>query len=82
MVANRIARPACEFNRAFRELVGIPPTGPEPPMTPCSPETPEARDYPAPPAGAGKFVLCNGHLSDLFDARNRAARPIVRVGAT
>lgn len=78
MPASRAPRPACDYERAYRELVG---GSPVPPARPCSPEVPEPRAYPAPPAGSTGYALCNGHLSDLFDARERAARPVPLSGA-
>jgi hypothetical protein len=59
-------RPKCEADRAYRELIGHPPNETVGGSTLCSPEPPEPRDYPPPPAGSPKFVLCNGHLRDLF----------------
>lgn len=67
--------PVCEYDKAYRELVSAPPSSPPPARSPCSPEPPEARAYPPPPSGGPEYVLCNGHLSDLFDARDRATRP-------
>lgn len=70
MLANR---PSCEFERAYRDLVPLSPT-PQPESA-CSPEVPELREYPLPPNGGRRYALCNGHLTDLFDARDRAASP-------
>ena len=78
MSATRIVRPSCEFERAYRDLVPLSAT--RLPDAACSPETPELRDYPLPPDGGPKYALCNGHLTDLFDAQERSARP-ARVAA-
>ena len=73
MSAGRAGRPSCEYDRAYKELVStLEPLAQRSP-TPCSPEVPEVRDYPPPPAGRPSYVLCNGHLSDLFTARERGA---------
>ena len=73
MSASKVAPPACEFERAYREMIEDPHS--LLPATPCSPETPEAREYPPAHTGSPRYVLCNGHLSDLFDARERSAHP-------
>ena len=73
MNANRPPRPSCEFERAYRDLVPL--SAPPRPEAACSPETPELREYPLPPEGGRRYSLCNGHLSDLFDARDRSTRP-------
>ena len=75
MALSRGPRPLCEFDRAYRELVSELPTSPARVRSPCSPEPPEGRAYPPPPSGGPNYVLCNGHLSDLFDARDRAMHP-------
>ena len=73
MGASRNLRPACEFDRAYHELIGASRPEAGGAASPCSPETPEVRDYPAPRTGAAPYVLCNGHLRDLFDAQSRLA---------
>jgi hypothetical protein len=59
----------CEAARAFRELTGrVPEMGPGS-ASECSPERPEPRSYPASPGrGSPPYILCNGHLRDLFAA--------------
>lgn len=65
--------PPCEYDRACRELIPGSSAAAGRPQAPCSPEPPELRDYPPAPAGSPPFRLCNGHLSDLFDAQERAS---------
>jgi hypothetical protein len=61
----------CEFDRALEDVLG-PAHGPKPEArSNCSPEAPEERDYPLPPAPRQKYFLCNGHLRDLFEAMSR-----------
>lgn len=78
--AARVPRPVCEYDRAYRELIGkaVAPL----PLTACSPETPEVREYPPPPSGGRQYALCNGHLSDLFDARKRSSPQVPLAGHT
>ncbi|MCI4339908.1 MAG: hypothetical protein L3J73_01380 [Thermoplasmata archaeon] len=73
MMPARAARPACEAERAYRDLIGRPSSDTRGGANACSPEVPEARDFPAPPPGGSKYILCNGHLRDLFDEQARAA---------
>jgi len=76
MGAPRPARPVCEAPRAYRELLHRPAADAAGPTTECSPEPPEVRDYPAPKGDGARFVLCNGHLRDLFAEQDRErARP-------
>ena len=77
MSGARAPRPVCEADRAYRALLGRPLSDMPGPASICSPETPEARDYPAPAPGQARFVLCNGHLRDLFDEQARARSPAV-----
>jgi hypothetical protein len=72
----RAPRPTCEVDRAYRELLGRPRSATAEADHPCSPEPPEARDYPAPAPGGKNLVLCNGHLRDLFEEQARA-RPAI-----
>ncbi len=73
MIPTRAARPICEADRAYRDLIGHLSSETRGGVTICSPEPPEARDFPEPPAGSPKYVLCNGHLRDLFDEQARAS---------
>lgn len=59
----------CEFHRAYLDLASSP--GAPEATSRCSPESPEPRDFPAPPVGTRPYVLCNGHLRDLYDALDR-----------
>jgi hypothetical protein len=59
----------CESERAFLELVGEVTESSE--RGACSPEAAESRAYPPPIDGGRPYFLCNGHLRDLFDARDR-----------
>jgi hypothetical protein len=67
MVAGQPTRPLCEVDRAFHELLGrhLSATTETRPL--CSPETPAAREYPPARSPGASYVLCNGHLRDLFD---------------
>ncbi|HTP54965.1 MAG TPA: hypothetical protein VML94_08440 [Thermoplasmata archaeon] len=67
MLPSRAARPVCEVDRAYRELIGRSPAETSGGSNPCSPEAPEPRSFPAARAGEKQYVLCNGHLRDLFD---------------
>jgi hypothetical protein len=67
MVAGGPRRPVCEVDRAYRELLGRVRAGTKDAESRCSPEPPVARDYPASRPPGGEYVLCNGHLRDLFD---------------
>ncbi|MFY9716985.1 MAG: hypothetical protein WAK40_03505 [Thermoplasmata archaeon] len=67
MIPTRAARPVCEVDRAYRELIGRPPAETTGGSNACSPEAPEPRSFPAAPAGEKEYILCNGHLRDLFD---------------
>ena len=76
MDANRAVRPprpVCEVDRAYRDLIGRPRSDTLGGGNPCSPEVPEAREYPAPRPAGKNYILCNGHLRDLFDEQARAA---------
>lgn len=64
--SQRPARPVCEFKRAHRELLGVEAQSVE--DHGCSPDTPEPRAYPVSVSGGRPFVLCNGHLRDVFSA--------------
>ncbi len=76
MIPVRAARPVCEVDRANRELIGRAPADTVGGSNACSPEAPEPREFPAPRVGTKNFVLCNGHLRDLFDEQARLrARP-------
>jgi hypothetical protein len=61
----RPVRP-CEFERAYADLLAPRTARPRARAVPCSPESPEERGFPEPPAGARNYSLCNGHLRDLF----------------
>jgi hypothetical protein len=76
---SRPPRPVCEVDRAYRDLVGHPPAETIGGSNACSPEPPEPRDFPAAPAGEKSYVLCNGHLRDLF-AEQARARPLSSSG--
>ena len=71
--SGRPAKPVCEVDRAYRELLGRDRADTAGASSTCSPETPEARDYPSPRAGEPNYFLCNGHLRDLFDELGHAA---------
>jgi hypothetical protein len=64
----RIVRLPCDVDRAIRELTGHPRATDAPGTHECSPEPPELRSYPVPPAGGVAYTLCNGHLRDVFEA--------------
>lgn len=70
----KAARP-CEFARAYSELVASRETGAPPPVRSCSELGPEERPYPPSPTGR-PYSLCNGHLRDLFEALERASKPV------
>ena len=74
MDAGGPTRPVCEVDRAFRELLGRPQSSTPEAASVCSPEPPELRVYPAARTPASNYVLCNGHLRDLFD--ELAQRPL------
>jgi hypothetical protein len=78
MSGARAPRPVCDADRAYRDLLGHPRTEIAGSISVCSPEIPEVRDYPAPVRGGARFVLCNGHLRDLFDELARSRGPVVR----
>lgn len=75
MTPGRPNRPVCEVDRAFLELLGRPRSDTPEASSLCSTETPEPREYPASPIPGRPYVLCNGHLRDLFDELARAQRP-------
>jgi hypothetical protein len=79
MMPARSARPACEVDRAYRDLIGRSPVETKGGSNACSPEAAEPRSFPAPPTGGKSYALCNGHLRDLFDelARLPAKPPSV-----
>jgi len=77
MAAPRPPRPVCEVDRAFRELLGHPRSDTREAASLCSPEPPVVRDYPATPVPGAAYVLCNGHLRDLFDELSHAPPPAV-----
>jgi hypothetical protein len=59
-------KPICEFARAYLELLGAVPS--EAQDHGCSHEPPESREYPAPRGGEVRYVLCNGHLRDIYSS--------------
>jgi hypothetical protein len=71
--AARPPQPACEVDRAYRDLIGRAPADTLGGANPCSPEPPVAREFPAPFPAGKNYVLCNGHLRDLFAEQARAA---------
>lgn len=75
------AGPVCEFARAHLDFLGTPPK--ESQTLGCSPEPLELRSHPVPPDGSERYVLCNGHLRDLYSlidtTRNPARGPDRRV---
>ena len=80
MSATRTPRPVCEVERAYRELVGRASAETPAGAHPCSPEPAEVREYPLSPSGGPRYVLCNGHLRDLFDEIARLPRPAAPAG--
>ncbi len=72
MAVGRPNRPGCEIDRAFLELLGRPRSDTPEASSLCSVEPPEPREYPASPIPGRAYVLCNGHLRDLFDELARA----------
>ncbi len=80
MAAPRPPRPVCEVDRAFLELVGRPRSETSAASSVCSPEPPELRPFPVPRVGAREYILCNGHITDLFDELARAKGPRPTVG--
>jgi hypothetical protein len=73
----RRPRAVCEVDRAFWELFGHARAGTTGGSGVCSPEAPEPRDFPAPPAGGTKYTLCNGHLRDVFEEQAHIRTPAV-----
>lgn len=67
MTAGRPNRPMCEVDRAFLELLARPRSDTAEASSRCSAEPPEPREYPASPFPGRVYVLCNGHLRDLFE---------------
>jgi hypothetical protein len=57
---------ACEFERAYSELLEAGGPGTRPAARPCSGLGSEVRAFPVSPSGHPYF-LCNGHLRDLFE---------------
>ena len=71
----RKLRVSCEYDRAYRELIG---TAASPgSRNTCSEEAPESRAFPSQDDAARSYALCNGHLRDLYGALDRA-RPASR----
>jgi hypothetical protein len=56
----------CQFAGVYFELLGMAPKDSQ--NHGCSLEPPEPRDYPAPRGGGGRYVLCNGHLRDIYSS--------------
>lgn len=79
MNATRPPRPVCEVDRAYLDLIPRPRSETVGAASLCSPEVPELREYPAAPAGARNYVLCNGHLTDLLDEQARTRQSTVTV---
>ena len=62
---------SCEFGQALLDLkmMGSGGNRTSGPVGPCSAEKPVAREHPLPPKSGAPYVLCNGHLRDLFGVR-------------
>jgi hypothetical protein len=78
----RPARRDCEIDRAFRELIGRPWVEAAGSGFGCSPDSPEARDFPVSPGGGPKYGLCNGHLRDIFEALGHRPTTLAPPAAT
>ena len=70
---------ACEFERAYAELVQPHERGARSPIGLCSDAGAEERSFPPSPSGKPYF-LCNGHLRDLFDELGQIRASETRTG--